>query len=308
MTQKRYKKVTSTYAKRQFTTIGLALIIYVLIVLYMPLAVYLLNDYAELIGIKPMSSVLIVGLIYVIVLLGTLIPFTILSKAFKIKLSAYWRMTKFSFSEFIIYSIVFLALGTALVFIISIVNMYIPIGSSAYIGTLSILPTNDLSSVLFGLLYCIALPIIEEVSFRGVLLRALGVYGNRFAMITGSIIYALLQADISSMIPAFFMSLFLINMTLRYRSVTPAIAVHIIFNLFMYGFEFIPANYIMIATGLIFVIYLLAMFFILTRKYIFAKVKKSEGQGYIAKLFYTRLSVIVAFAFGVLYMLVGRLG
>ena len=307
MTQLKFKRVTSRYAKSQFTTIGLALIFYVLVVLYMPYMIYMINENASVFSLVPMSDTLVVGLVYVTVLVGTLIPFTFVSKAFKIKIKDYWRGTHFSFVDFIVYSIVFLALGTALVFATSIINMYIPLGTNAYIGTLTVLPTDGLSSILYALLYCFALPIIEEISFRGVLLRALGAYGNRFATFACAIIYALMQADMASMIPAFFMALFLINLTLRHKSITPAIAVHIVFNLFMYGFEFIPSDFLMIATGLIFVIYLLALYFVLTRRYIYIKIKKVDHK-YITKLFYARPTIIIAILMSIIYMVISRLG
>ena len=307
MTSTKFKRVTSRYAKSQFMTIGLSLIFYVLVVLYMPYMIYMINENAGVFSLVPMSSTLVVGLIYVTVLLGTLIPFTIMSRSFKIRLRDYWRATAFNLTDFIVYSIVFLALGTALVFATSIINMYIPLGTNTYIGTLSVLPVSGPSVILYALLYCFALPIIEEISFRGILLRALGAYGNRFAMTACAIIYALMQADMASMIPAFFMALFLINLTLRYKSITPAIVVHIIFNLFMYGFEFIPAEYILIATGLIFVVYLLAIYFILTRRYIYVKINKVDRK-YINRLFYTRPTIIIAILMSILYMVISRLG
>ena len=285
-------------------TVGSVLILYVLMVLYLPSLIYNINILSEVFHFTAMRPSLIVGIYYACILVGTIIPFLFLKSAFKIKMHDFWRPCAFRIRDFFVYVVVFIALGSSLVFLVSIINIYIPIGENVLLGVVALLPTDYVETIIFSILYCLAVPILEEIAFRGILLRALGVYGNRFALITGAIIYALLQPNFASFIPAFFMAIFLINLTLRYKSIVPAIAVHIVFNIFMYGFEFIPADLLLVATGLIFVIYLLALYFIISRHYIYAKVKKSEAQGMVMALFYTRPTIIIAFVLSIFFTVI----
>ncbi len=235
----------------------------------------------------------VVGITCACVVVGTILPFALLRSAFKIKFKDIWRRSDFRPIDILIYGVVIIALGSAAVFLMSLLNTYIPVGENAYIGVMMDV-SSYIKTPLFAILYCLLLPIIEEVALRGVLLRALGVYGNRFATFTTAFLYAMLQSSFGAMIPAFLLAIFLTNMTLRFRSVIPAIITHIIFNVFIYGFQFIPVGVLSYAMIAIFVFYILAILFILSHNYIFVRIRKSSDQHFVASIFFSRATVILA--------------
>ena len=302
---KKAKRVSSAYAKRQFTTVGLVIILYILMAIYIPNIYYHLSQMGTLSFVRA-NPLFVVGGIYALVIIGTTLPFFILKSAFKIRFKDFWRPCRFGIGDLFVDLIVFIALGSALMFIGSIINSYLPIGEGLLLGIIFELPREYILSPLYGILFCLAIPIFEEIAYRGILLRSLGRYGNRFATFATAFIYALMQPSFSEFVPGFVLALFLINLTLRYRSVTPAIIIHILSNSFFYGIEFVPSTFINILTIILFVIYILAAIFIITHRYIYAKILRGENESYIRRLFYSRFSVIVALSMCILYALINN--
>ena len=305
MTKKTFKRVSLRYAKSQFTTVGLVLIVYILLVSYLPRSLVMLFQSGASSQFQ-ISYIEVVGIAYACVIVGTILPFAILKSAFKIKLKDIWRRSDFRVVDILIYGVVIIALGSAAVFVMSMINTYIPLGEDAYIGIMMDVTSYE-RTPLFAVLFCLALPIIEEVALRGVLLRALGVYGNRFATLTSAFLYAALQSSFGAMIPAFLLAIFLTNMTLRFRSVTPAIIIHIVFNTFIYGFQFIPVRALSYAMVAIFVFYILAILFILSRNYVYVRIKRRADHRYVLSLFFTRVTVILAIILSVGYIVLSNI-
>lgn len=85
-------------------------------------------------------------------------------------------------------------------------------------------------NLLLILSTCIAAPIFEELLFRGLILTALKRFGNMFAIIITSLLFALVHGNLPQSIPVFFMSLVLCYVALRSKSLLPTIAIHFINN------------------------------------------------------------------------------
>ena len=76
----------------------------------------------------------------------------------------------------------------------------------------------------------IVAPISEELIFRGLILGKLKQYGNVFASIIVSLLFALINGNLPQSIPTFIVSLFLCWVTLQSNSIIPAISIHMINN------------------------------------------------------------------------------
>ena len=289
---KKNKKVSKKFVKKQFNLVGLSLMLYVLIVLIAPLIVKIYFDttLGQFVGNKTIK----IGILYAFILIGTFVPFSLLEFGTKTKLGDFWRKCSISFYDIFVYTVLFTAIGTIIMFITSILNSYIYLGSGTVSSIGVSMPGEFLNNPLYFVLFVIATPIVEEIAFRGVLLRVLGRYGNRFGMISCSLIYALLHLTFADSITTFFLSIILIKITLRYRSVQPAIIIHMLFNLIIYGLELLPVNLYYVTAIVIFGIYLLLAVLLITRQVKFIKIRSRTNDKYIYKLFFTRPAVIIA--------------
>lgn len=92
-------------------------------------------------------------------------------------------------------------------------------------------PNHSLLANLFDIGYSVILaPIFEELIFRGFFLSKLKQYGPKFAIVTVSLLFALLHGNLPQTIPTFFLSIGLCILTLKSNSIYPAILTHFIGN------------------------------------------------------------------------------
>lgn len=92
-------------------------------------------------------------------------------------------------------------------------------------------PNGSFIYQLFDVGYSILFaPIFEELIFRGMMFTKLQKYGNRFSILVVSLVFALFHGNLPQSIPTFFLSIGLCIMTLRSKSIYPAILTHIIGN------------------------------------------------------------------------------
>lgn len=94
------------------------------------------------------------------------------------------------------------------------------------------LQDNFVFNSLLILLVCIVGPISEELIFRGIILSSLKRFGTTFAVLTTSLLFALIHRNFIQGIPTFFLSLFLCYIVLKTNSIYSGIAIHIINNTF----------------------------------------------------------------------------
>lgn len=87
-------------------------------------------------------------------------------------------------------------------------------------------------SVVEGLYVCLAAPIIEELLYRGFILKSLKKYGECFAMVISSVLFGLMHTNLTQSVFAFFAGMVLAYVAMRY-SVKWSILMHMINNLVM---------------------------------------------------------------------------
>lgn len=296
--------VTKEFARKQFSFIGLVLIVYALFILFIPTFLEMLLIVTENKIVK--DATLYVGFFYIFLVLGTFIPFFILRKFTKIKRSNYFGSayvsTKTLFNKFLI----FFTLVSLAIFISTSIFNNVQMEGKTISSIGLVIDKKYMNNWLFIIAYIIATPILEEYAFRGVLLSCLSKYGKYFAVITTSIIYALAHGSFTEMLPALIISYLLSKITLRYKSVKPAMIIHVLFNAVFYLLMIIPDNYnLYVIIGLM-IIYI-ASFILLTKKvYLPIKVKRPESFPRTFATFFSSTTVIIActsFVFSSILML-----
>ena len=75
-------------------------------------------------------------------------------------------------------------------------------------------------------------PIMEELLFRGLILQTLKRYGNVFAILVTSLLFALLHGNLPQSVPVFALSMMICYVVLTSGSILPGIAIHFLNNAF----------------------------------------------------------------------------
>lgn len=73
-------------------------------------------------------------------------------------------------------------------------------------------------------------PLCEEVIMRGYVLSTLRKYGVYLSVIVSSFVFGMFHGTVSQIIPCIFIGIILSTLTLKYKSILPAIITHIITN------------------------------------------------------------------------------
>jgi len=294
MEQKKERIVSYKHAKRDFNSIGLMLIIYIITVLFFPIAC--IEYFKQVKSVILNDEMLYYGIYFIIILFGTLIPFSLMRLMGKIKLRKIFRPIKVSFADLFVQTIVVFAACTALTYASNML-----LNRFGYEGELiSSIGLNfnngNIEHHLYIFMLIIVTPLLEEYAFRGVLLGTLGRYGKSFGLLASSIIYALAHCTVGEVLPALMMGYLLGKISLRYKSIQPTIIIHVLFNSFLYGLCVIPsfiARYM--AYGLAAICFI-AMYLILSKKYRTITIQKLRSYGLANKLFYSRPTIIFAMA------------
>ena len=305
MENKKERIVSKKTAKSYFTTTGLILTIYALVVLLFPNLLNIFLTYTNSTVLN--DPILHYGIHFIILLIGTFIPFVLLKAVSKYKTKRIFRSVKVTFKELFFQTIVFFSLCAALTFISTTLlnNLGFEGGLLSGIG-LSYADEN-LYNPLFVIMLIVVSPIMEEFAFRGVLLHGLGKYGKKFALVASSIIFALAHSTVAEIIPAFAMGYFLGKISLSYKSIQPSIFIHILFNAFIYGLCILPSKIAQYMSYAIALMCVFAIYLVLTKRFKSIKVQALRSNRLTNILFYTRPTIIFTFIlmlinFGLFYL------
>ncbi len=290
------KKLSSKMVKRNFTTIGLLLIIYILFVLIIPYFLHLyLEDNTSLLK----DETIFYGLNYLIIVFGTLIPFFIMRKFAGIKVKHLIRKVNATFIDLFVQAIVFFNICFALTYVSNIIINRFGL-EGRLISGIGISDNIDLNNYIYIFMFIGLSPLLEEYAFRGVLLNALARYNKKFALIASSLIFALAHSNFGEILPAFAMGIALGKMSLRYKSIQPTIVVHILFNAFIYSLYMLPSNIASYMGYGLAAICILAIYLYLSGRYQRIGVQKSVNKN-IPAIFFTRFTVIFSMILMVAY-------
>ena len=293
--------VSQKQAKREFSLIGKGLLLYFLAVLYVP---FLLELYLEERHIRIAPDLKSYALIFYVVIISFLCFFFIKS-ALRFKVKDFLRPSHFGFRDFLLALLYTLALGGFLIFLLEIIGHYLPLDRITLlpIGFKNI--ASNRYDPIIAINYVLITPLLSEFCFRGVLLRALGRYGNTFASLAISLLFGLAHASLRDAVVYFVLSYILCLITIKYHDIKPAIIVHIVFNAWVYLLFVIITPASLLSYILVAALYVLVTILFFLRFYPFIHLRWRHSFNLASSLFLRRPSIILVFIILVVYLIVG---
>lgn len=292
MSLNKERRVSKKYAKRHFNVIGLMLNVYILFVLIIPFFFhyYLVQENSAIIE----DPYLYFGIYFIIIVFGTIIPFFIMRKYFKIPFKKINGKVNATFFSLFIQALVFFTICIVLTYVSNIIFAHIGLEGKLISSVGLSYDNRYLGNIMYIFLLIIVTPIVEEYAFRGVLLNSLGKFGKNFALYASAVIFALAHLNFSEFLPAFAMGVLLGKSSLRYRSIRPTIIIHILFNGFLYMMLTLPAyitKYMAYGFAALFV---LSIYLVLSGIYERVYIQKLRSNKITNILFYSRPTVILS--------------
>ena len=215
-----------------------------------------------------------------------LITFMIARKLLKQKIGDHFRKPVVS-SKFLSAGCI-VALGASCLgsLLVSVLQMLLsPTGFHFNMPVL--LSTSDPNLLILGILnVCVFAPILEELLFRGFLLRSLLPYGSAFAIISSAVLFGVMHGNLMQAIPTTLLGLVLAYIRVRANSIIPTILIHSANNILFVVFTLLPRSDITeIISAVLFIALIAAavVLFIINRKKIWLANGHSEAEEMPAK-------------------------
>ena len=292
MSLNKERRVSKKYVKRHFNVIGLMLNVYILFVLIIPFFFhyYLVQENSVIIQ----DPYLYFGTYFIIVVFGTIIPFFIMRKYFRIPLKKINGSVNATFSSLFIQAIVFFTICIVLTYVSNIVFAHIGLEGKLIASIGLSYESMYMDNIVYIILLIVVTPMIEEYAFRGVLLNSLGKFGKNFALYASAIIFALAHLNVSEYLPAFAMGLLLGKTSLRYRSIRPTIIIHVLFNGFIYLMLTLPASFTRYMAYGFAALFVISIYLILSGIYERVYIQKLRSNKITNFLFFTRPTVVIS--------------
>ena len=285
------KKITKKKVNARFKTIGLALIIYIFFVLYIPLLLKELFIDQEIGLIFGLSKKSILNAL--IVVAGTVLPFKLMDKALFGKNDKKEKI-EIPFGEIFIQSLMLFTISSVTLFLTSTIFSYFGKSADLVGGIGVVIDGKIVDDIVYTLLFVLITPIIEEFAFRAVLLRYLSRFGKYFALVATSLIFALAHSSFIEIFPAFIMSYELGKIYLRYKSAKPCIWIHGLYNLTLYILLIIPGKYSIFVAIFLALIYVASFVLFIAKKYTFIRVTKAKSTWKVFLIFFSRPEIILS--------------
>jgi|GEM_PF-4022831 len=289
------RHISHRTVRKHFYTTGLLLSIYILMVLYLPMFIQemIVVRYGE--SFINQTPHLILFIYYPILIIGSLLPFSLIARVNGIKIKDYWRSADFNFADFfedvaVLVSLMFMVISISTILLNRLGipdQILMPLGLSAkYIS---------MEDPYFIFLYIVAVPIIEEIVYNGIYLRVLSRYGNRFALYMTAGFYAIAHGSVAEMLPAFALLWLLGRLTIHYRSILPAILLHLVFNSIILGMMFLPEEFFFTFAISIVLIMIISLYMISNGHYKHVHTRHSRSLKILSELYFTTPSMFFAF-------------
>ena len=286
--------ITEIQAKAQINHLGRSLILYLSVFLLLQYGTNLIETYAPQVfhGLNPDLFMLIASSIVMLLVAG--IAFSVSASKLKLKIIDYLSKPKVTFGT--MFQLVCIGIGIQLIItsISSLFYFFFHTASSTYafVGNYTTMETIYLNIAYF-VFYIILKPICDEYIFRGIIQRQLGHYGRYFGVLASSVLYAMAQSNLVEAIPALFIGWFLAIITLRYHSIRPAVIIHILVSLFIWGVDVIPESFIWVITVLIVIVYITAALSIFQKHVLSIRAKTGATDGTLWKILFTSSTIII---------------
>jgi len=300
MSLKKKYVVSIKKARKDFNTIGLILILYILFALVVP---HLYKTFIAIIDADFVNDeYLYYGAYFLIMFIGTMIPALMLRIFGKVKNSSFFKIAQVSFIDLFVQTIIVFSITICLTYISNIILATFGFESKLISDIGFNYTDQNLNNLLYVFMSIGVAPLIEEFFFRGLLLNTLSKYGKAFALYATAFVFALAHGTIGELLPAFFMGVLLGKISLRYKSIQPSIFIHIFFNVIMYLLCIIPESIAKYMSYGLAAVIVLAAYLFLTGRYRKITIQRLPSTKLTNKLFYTSFSMILVYIDFIVYM------
>ena len=224
-------------------------------------------------------------------------PFFLVSIVLKIKNTHIWSKPKISpLNQF---ALIFLGLAVYLI-LSAATSGLITLATSKNVGVASIpssLMSNFLEVQWTYLIYVILLcPLVEEYIYRGVVLQCFARYGNRFAVVASSFLFALSFGRLQTALPGFFLGMFLSVIALYYQSIRPVLWIRIGVAILSVAEMLIPLSQVWIFGVICLVSYGVSLIFLFVNRYNRLVLKSDIDELLSIKMFLTSTLLMLSCA------------
>ena len=286
------KTVSQNYVKKQFSIVGIALMIYALVVIFMPIGTKICVENGLFPRIDNPKLSFIISFIGLII--GTVFPFMIVRRVFGTNLKEFTKKTEIDLSDYLINFVVYFGFVAAALYVNTIITKLLGVQGIMLSDVGIVFNEILVDSPIYLFTFIFLSPLLEEYAFRGVLLNSLSKYGRYFALMMTTIVYTLAHASISEMIPSFVMGYLLAKMTLTYKSIRPSLFTHIMGNALLCAFALVPEKYSIFSLVFIAILLILAIILVFSKKYNIISIGSSDSSKRAIKFFLSNIFVIIA--------------
>lgn len=204
----------------------------------------------ELLGVTEVvesgkSGGLLISLVFLFQWICMILPLLIVSKKYKLSKKMFaLRKVKISrlilliIQSYLLYFVISFAIGAAILYF----NLEIP-GYQAQEEVLPYFGEGIFNMIIAAVIIAIIAPVIEEILFRGFLLRSLSNYlGVIWGSTISAAIFSLMHFPWQSFIPIFILGLIINSMVIRTKSIVPAIIFHVLNNSIAFAIQLLLLN------------------------------------------------------------------
>ncbi len=296
MSQKKEIYISLNNTKYQFSMISLIIAIFSLIILFIS---ELTNTYIKYSPLQK-TSVIGVGNINVAINLSSVIvayilAYILISMFGKIKIKDFNRPAQIKMLDIIYKSIFLIATSLLIIYFINIINTFFSINITILHPIGFGIENNYFNNYVYIIGFIFVSAFLEEMLFRGYLLRFFGRFGNFFALVVISIIYSLFNPEITTIPISIFLSIYLSKITLKYKSIQPTIIIRVLFNLFYFIYYYFINTHSEILIALMTILNILYIYIIFGKKITSINVLKNENTYSLIKTYLFSIPTIMLF-------------
>ena len=164
-------------------------------------------------------------------LIGNILPFIICARAVGVNRHQIFSRSEVSGSTTALFGIVALAASLFASVVVNLVSLLLKFGRlELTTPSINIPWKSPVGAVAMILAVVVAAPLTEEFICRGVLLNVFRRYGDIFAVVASSLVWALLHENLVQGLPVFAMGLFFGMLALKSHSIIPTVILHSLNN------------------------------------------------------------------------------
>lgn len=236
-----------------------------------------------------------------IMIIGTITGFIFFRLFMKKEVKIEIKKCKINFKYLLIYTIILIGVGCFGDLIVKLLNEYFKLFGFYFTGELlerAFTANNFIEHILVSISICIVAPILEELIFRGYLLKLFQKYGVWVSILASATLFGIMHAEFTQIIPAILAGLVLGYAYYKTDDIRVPIIMHLINNVIAYTTGNINQTYL----NIMFVILAIITYIIFKKDNLF-KINKIKKEEYSKKYLLSSVSLNIFVIFCIVIML-----